>query len=99
MTSFYIRSLSIALLTVLLEGVPVEGQAVGSPRVIISLDGQGWNLVGLGPGQGEKLGVNLHDSAKAVFIPTSVPNDVELAIGIKDVYSQDPAIFDINKRE
>jgi len=76
------------------DNMPIE-----SPRTVLPLDGGEWKLVGLEFGQGEKLGVNLRDSAKVTLSPTSVPNDVQLAIGIKDVYSQDPAIFEVNKRE
>jgi hypothetical protein len=70
-----------------------------TPRKIISLDGGQWKLVGLEPGEGEKFGINARFSDNPSLIPTSVPNDVQLAIGLKDPYGQDNNIVDINKRE
>jgi beta-mannosidase len=50
-------------------------------------------------GEGEKVGVPLRGSPKVESVPTSVPNDVQLAIGLKDPLGQQPEIWDINKRE
>ena len=71
----------LLLLTLLFPALHLNGHQAVSPRRIISLDGSGWKLVGLEPGSGEKLGVNLGSSAKADLIPTSVPNDVQRVIG------------------
>ena len=76
-----------------------NGQQTVSPRRTISLDGPGWKLIGLEPGEGEKLGINLARSTKAEFIPTTVPNDVQCVIGLKDPLGQGPEVWDINKRE
>ncbi len=70
-----------------------------SPRQAVSLDGAGWQLVGLAPGQGEKLGIPSDPSRANGAIATSVPNNVQLAIGLRDPYSQDRELAEINRKE
>ncbi len=70
-----------------------------APRRVLSLDGSGWKLLGLRPGEGEKLGVSLRPTENPAFLATSVPNDVQRAIGLKDPLGQGPEVWDINKRE
>jgi beta-mannosidase len=89
----------LVVFVVLFQPLVACAQPAGSPRNIISLDGAGWKLIGLEPGEGEKLGIPLRGSLKVQSIPTSVPNDVQLAIGLKDPLGQGPEIWDINKRE
>src|SRR5205809_1085599 len=93
------RRLFFVFLLLLTSPVRSNGQPAVSPRKVISLDGPGWKLIGLHPGEGEKLGIHLGGSSKAEFIPTSVPNDVQRAIGLKDPLGQGPEVWDINKRE
>lgn len=79
--------------------VSVYGSPKDSPRSIILLDGPGWKLVGLEPGQGEKIGINKESLQLKELIPTSIPNNVQLAIGLIDPYSQDKELVEINRKE
>ena len=98
-----IRSLGLVpcslLCLALIQPVESSAQPVGSLRNIISLDGSGWKLIGLEPGEGEKRGIPLRTSPIVESVPISVPNDVQLAIGLKDPLGQGPEIWNINKRE
>src|SRR3990172_2445462 len=77
-----------------------RAQAPDSSRQTVSLDGTGWQLLGLPPGEGEKKAGIHSDPARAKSaIPTSVPNNVQLAIGLRDPYSQDRELAEINKKE
>ena len=69
-----------------------------SPRRVVSLDGAGWKLAGLEPGAGQKLGIPRGESADTKFIPTAVPNDVQLVTGA-DALGQGADLLDINHRE
>ncbi len=70
-----------------------------SPRSTVSLDGPGWQLIGLRPGEGEKSGIQVDSARRKDLISTSVPNDIQLAIGLRDPYSQDRELVEINKKE
>jgi len=74
------------------------GDSTDSLRLNVSLDGSEWKLIGLEPGKGEMIGIHRSTQSKE-FIPTSVPNNVQLAIGLKDPYSQDKEVVEINKKE
>ena len=67
-------------------------------RSTISLDGTEWKLIGLQPGEGEQIGINKKSQSEGL-IQTTVPNNVQLSIGLKDPYSQDKEVVDINKKE
>lgn len=69
------------------------------PRKTISLDGKGWQLLGMRPGEGEKLGLQTRLPQSLSPRPACVPNDVQLAAGIEDPYGQEPQLADINKQE
>jgi hypothetical protein len=73
-------------------------QSAKSLRSIITLDGSEWKLIGLHPGEGEQVGINKNSDFDEL-IQTTVPNNVQLAIGLKDPYSQDKEVVEINKKE
>jgi beta-mannosidase len=91
--------LRLVLFVVLFQPLESYGQPVVSPRRVVSLDGAGWKLIGLDMGEGEKAGIPLSEPSNVKSVPTAVPNDVQLAIGLKDPLGQQPEIWDINKRE
>src|SRR5215510_987148 len=67
-------------------------------RSVLSLDGSGWTLIGMPRGEGEKARV-FEESSGAKGITTSVPNNVQLAIGLKDPYGQNKELVEINQKE
>ena len=81
------------------RGLAARALIASSPRIVISLDGPGWKLAGLAMGRGEKLGIDHGLLGSIKFLPATVPSDVQMLIGLKDVYSQDPEIVEVNKRE
>jgi beta-mannosidase len=92
-------SLRLAIGSIFLLSLWVQAGEVRSPRAFLSLDGSGWKLVGLQPGEGEKLRVYRPVPNQLHLISTKVPNDVQTAIGLRDPYGQGPEIVDINKKE
>ena len=74
------------------------GESNDSLRLVVSLDGSNWELIGLEIGQGEKIGIQKKSISKEL-IQTTVPNNVQLAIGLKDPYSQDKEVVEINRKE
>lgn len=76
-----------------------RAEDLDSPRRIISLDGSGWQLGGMQPGEGEKAEIHLDGARGKYLTATSVPNNVQLAIGLKDPYSQDKELAEINRKE
>ena len=75
------------------------GSANDSIRKNISLNGANWKLIGLEFGKGEKLGINKEAFQPKELISTTVPNNVQLAIGLNDPYSQDKEVVEINRKE
>jgi beta-mannosidase len=80
------------------SSLQLKGQPAASPRRVVSLDGAGWNLIGLDPGEGEKLGIPQGGSAKAESTPVSIPNDVQVSV-CHDPLGQGSDVWDINKHE
>jgi beta-mannosidase len=69
------------------------------PRTVIALDGIGWRLAGVMPGEGERRGIHSGPVAGGNFLNVSVPNDVQLAIPTLDPYGQGLALAEINQKE
>jgi len=67
------------------------------PRTVVSLEGPGWRLAGFAPGEGKLRKIHAESVPEAV--PTEVPNNVQLAIGLKDPFGQGPELAEINRKE
>ncbi len=93
------RPLGLAFVTIFLSISLAKADEVRLPRALLPLDGSGWKVVGLQPGEGEKLRVYLPGPNKVRLLPATVPNDVQTAIDLADPYGQGPEIADINKKE
>ncbi len=91
--------LGLVFVSIFLSTLLAQADEVRSPRTLFSLDGTGWKLVGLRPGEGEKLQLYLPSLNKVHLIPTTVPSDVQTCIGLSDPYGQGPEIVAINKKE
>lgn len=78
---------------------PLAVQAENASRQIIPLDSSEWSLTGLNFHEGEKLGLPSRSPRTAGSFPTTVPNDVQLAIPGINSYGQEPDIAGINKKE
>lgn len=56
-------------------------------------------MVGLAPGQGEKLGIHTRLPATLHLMPTTVPSDAQLATDVGDPYGQGAGLWEINAKE
>ncbi len=93
------RLLGVAFASIFLSPSVAYANEVRSARFLLLLDGAGWKLAGLQPGEGERLRLYLPGPSNVHFVATTVPNDVQTAIGLSDPYGQGPDIVDINKKE
>jgi beta-mannosidase len=84
-----------ALCVLLLLGAPPPA----FPRNAIPLDGPGWKLAGALLGKGEEQGFHARMPGSVRLFDVSVPNNVQLSIGIKDPYGQSPELADVNRKE
>jgi beta-mannosidase len=75
------------------------GASAWETRKLISLNGKGWQLLGLPLGQGETLGIQTRMPQGLNLIPISIPNNVQLSAGVGDPYGQGQELWGINAKE